>query len=93
MDHILHNISLIILFIGIIFMTVYVTKASNNNYRTYIDQEMLKNNKLKRLYPKQNIYNYNVSDSYKDMFKQQTVWLGYQTFNPANDKFMNPIIY
>ena len=93
MHTILHNISLILLCAGIIFMTVYVTKASNNNYHSYMDQEMLKNSKLKRLYPKQNIYNYSVSDSYKDMFKQQTAWLGYQTFNPADEKFKNPKIY
>ena len=93
MDHILHNIALIILCTGIIFMTVYVTKASNNNFRTYQEEKMLKDSKLKRLYPKQNIYNYNVSDSYKNMFKDQTAWLGYQTFNPANQDFMHPRIY
>ena len=34
MNHILHNISLIILGLGIILLTVYITKASSNGFKT-----------------------------------------------------------
>jgi hypothetical protein len=81
------------LFFGIIFLTVYVTKASNNGFLTFQERTMIQDTILKRLNKKQSIYNYRVSEDYKKMFTEQSVWLGYQTFDPANEDFIHPTIY
>lgn len=62
------------LFTGIIMMTVYITKASGINYMT--------NNQLSLMKHKENIYDYRVSEVYKKMFSQPSIWLGYQDFDP-----------
>jgi hypothetical protein len=81
MNHIIHNISLIILFAGIIMMTVYITKASSYNYMTN-EQVLLMKQNLRRKEPVQNIYDYRVSETYEKMFSQPSIWLGYQDFDP-----------
>jgi len=84
MNHILYNISLIILVIGIILMTVYITKASNNGYLTYHKQ--LLNNRGKTINKQyQSIYDYKVNKEYQKMFSQPSIWMGYQDFD-AKDK-------
>jgi hypothetical protein len=93
MNHVLYNLSLIMLFFGIIFMVVYVTKASNNGFLTFQERAMIEDTILKRLNKKQNIYNYRVSEDYKKMFTEQSVWLGYQSFDPDTNDFYNPKIY
>lgn len=80
MNHILHNISLIILFLGIIVMTVYITKASSNGFLTFEQQLIEKQNRLRRRNPI-SIYDYRVSKEYKKMFSQPSIWLGYQDFD------------
>ena len=75
MIHILYNISLIILFAGIIMMTIYITKAYGFNYMT-------NKQNLRRKEPVQNIYDYRVSKAYEKMFSQPSIWLGYQDFDP-----------
>jgi hypothetical protein len=82
MNHILYNISLIILFIGIIMMTVYITKASDFNYMTNA-QKILMNQNLIKTKPVENIYDYRVSKAYENMFLQPSIWLGYQEFDPT----------
>lgn len=81
MNHIIHNISLIILFAGIIMMTIYITKASGFNYMTN-EQKLLMKQNLRRKEPVQNIYDYRVSKAYEKMFSQPSIWLGYQDFDP-----------
>jgi len=83
MNYILYNISLIILFIGIIMMTVYITKASNFNYMTNKQKLLIRQN-LRRKEPVQNIYDYRVSKEYEKMFTQPSIWLGYQDFDPEH---------
>jgi hypothetical protein len=81
MNHILYNISLIILFAGIIMMTIYITKASGINYMTN-EQKLLMKQNLRRKEPVQNIYDYRVSKAYEKMFSQPSIWLEYQDFDP-----------
>ncbi len=81
MNHILHNISLIILFAGIIMMTVYITKASGLNYMTN-EQKLLMKQNLNKNEQVKNIYDYRVSKDYEKMFSQPSIWLGYQDFDP-----------
>ena len=50
MNHILYNISLLILVIGIILMTVYITKASNNGYLTSDKQKLNKDYLIEKPY-------------------------------------------
>ena len=85
MNHILHNISLIILAVGIILLTVYITKASSNGYVSYDKYLLNKQSGLKRIQPEQNIYDYRVSKEYKKMFSQPSIWMGYQDYDP-NEK-------
>ncbi len=81
MNHIVYNISLIIIFAGIIMMTVYITKASGFNYMTGEEKLLMKQN-LRRKEPVQDIYEYRVSKAYEKMFSQPSIWLGYQDFDP-----------
>jgi len=83
MNHIIHNISIIILTVGIIMMVVYVTKASNNNFLT--SEQMLM--RRRAMHPKESgetIYDYKVSKAYKKMFSEPSVLFGYQTLDPEN---------
>ena len=88
MDNLLQNISIVILAIGIILMTVYITKASNNGFLTYEEREMSK--RRPRLNPGQNIYNYRVNKEYSMMFSEQPAWLGYQYIDKKDREFRNP---
>lgn len=83
MNHILHNISLIILAGGIIMLTVYITKASSFNFMTN-EQVLLMRQNLRRKEPVQEIYDYRVSKAYEKMFSQPSIWLGYQDFDPED---------
>jgi hypothetical protein len=82
MNHILYNISLVILVIGIILMTVYITKASNNSYLTYDKQILNKQAGLKKTRSDNSIYDYKVNKEYQKMFSQPSIWMGYQDFDP-----------
>lgn len=74
MNHLLHNISLILIFFGIIMMTIYVTKSNyiktpqlqkmpntinDNNKMSYVDQA----------------YNERVSKKFDTMFRNNPPWL------------------
>jgi hypothetical protein len=81
MNLLIYNISLLILFSGIIMMTVYITRATTNNFMTS-EQKLLMNQNLRRKEPVANIYDYRVSEAYEKMFSQPSIWLGYQDFDP-----------
>lgn len=81
MNHILYNISLIILVTGIIMLTVYITKASSFNYFRNDEIKLMRQN-LRRKEPVKEIYDYRVSKEYERMFSQPSIWLGYQDFDP-----------
>ena len=83
MNHIIHNISVIILTIGIIMMVVYVTKASNNNFLTS-EQELMRRRAMKPTESDGTVYDYKVSKAYKKMFSEPSVLFGYQTLDPEN---------
>jgi uncharacterized protein YxeA len=83
MNHIIHNISVIILTIGIIMMVVYVTKATNNNFLTS-EQMLMRRNAMKPTESDGTVYDYKVSKAYKKMFSEPSVLFGYQTLDPDN---------
>jgi hypothetical protein len=70
MNHILYNISIIILFFGIILMVIYITKA------TYTPP--LKPTGIRRKY-NNDIYDDNPSQIFKPMFNQPSTWSGYES--------------
>lgn len=84
MNHILYNISLIILSLGIILLTVYITKASSNGFKTS-DTILMEQQELERqrrgLSSEESIYDYRPSKMYKKMFSNPSVWLGYSDFD------------
>jgi hypothetical protein len=84
MNNILYNISLIILSLGIILITVYVTKATSTNYLTYYNQLLAnqENKSYKPYNPYLNVYNDRPTQTYKNMFLQSEPWLGYETYDP-----------
>lgn len=83
MNHILYNISIIILVGGIIMLTIYITKASSFNFMTNQQILLMKQN-LRRKEPVKEIYDYRVSKEYEKMFSQPSIWLGYQDFDPED---------
>lgn len=83
MNHILHNISLIILGFGLILLVVYITKASSNGFQT-TDVINMQNNMLRQRHNDINIFDYKVSKEYKKMFSEPSIWQGYQSFDPAD---------
>ena len=78
MNHIIHNISVIILTIGIIMMVVYVTKASNNNFLTS-EQELMRRRAMKPTESDGTVYDYKVSKAYKKMFSERKTITKYLT--------------
>lgn len=81
MNHIIYNLALIILFAGIIMMTVYITRASLFNFMT-TDKLSLVRASQQRINPSKTIYDYYISKEYEKMFSQPSIWLGYQDFDP-----------
>lgn len=75
MNHILYNISIIILFFGIILMVIYITKA------THIPP--LKPTGIRRKY-NNDIYDDNPSQIFKPMFNQPSTWSGYESVVEEN---------
>lgn len=88
MDNILYNISLIILIFGVILMTVYITKATTNGFLTFQERMMIKDSILRNNFPKQNLYNYRVSNDYKRMFSDPTINVGYMPIQTDNETFI-----
>jgi hypothetical protein len=84
MNYILYNIALIFIGWGIILMTIYITKASTNSFKTTNQillekQEYLKNNSLQP--NNETIYDLKPSNIYNKMFSNSSVWFGYSDFN------------
>jgi hypothetical protein len=84
MNHILHNISIIILSLGIILITVYITKASSNGFKTtdiILMDHHEKERMRRRNIPNESIYDYRPSKVYNKMFTDHSVWHGYSDFD------------
>ncbi len=60
----LYNISLILLFTGIILMTIYITKSYNNSHVIKEDNKYINN-----------IYNERPSVKFKDMFNDKSLYI------------------
>jgi hypothetical protein len=79
MNHILYNISIIMLLLGIILLTYYLTKANNKPDNSFCLKEA-------------NITNTQVEDAYKMrpseifhvMFNNPSLWQGYETVKVTN---------
>jgi hypothetical protein len=84
MNHILYNISILILGFGIILMTVYITKATTKNNQI-INLNGLSNRRHQSgITETGEIYDSRPSKTYSKMFSQPSLWLGYQEFD-ANE--------
>jgi hypothetical protein len=77
MNHIIHNISIILIFFGIILLTYNLTK-SYNKCSIVVQQKQEVN---------QNIVNQDrPSKVYNKMFNSPDVWMGYADFDTKNFK-------
>jgi hypothetical protein len=85
MNHILYNFAILMLGLGIILMTKYITLASSNNFMTQEQLLLNKQNGLRRRANDIDIYNYRISKEYNKMFSQPSVLLGYQDFEKDNN--------
>jgi len=77
MNHILYNIAVIMLLIGTILLTSYITKAYNkpNNQNTTCN---LNNNDKEPTVDE--VYKMRPSNIYKVMFNEPSIWQGYQSY-------------
>lgn len=69
------NITIIILILGIILLTIYITKATTNYYnKSY-------NYGLNQYYLYDDIYSYKISDVLKTMFTEPEIIQDYKTID------------
>jgi len=89
MNHILHNISLLMLGLGIILLTVYITKATSNGFKT-TDIILMEQQELERrrrgIKSDESIYDTRPSKVYKKMFSDPSNWFGYADFDENDIK-------
>jgi hypothetical protein len=83
MIYILNNISIILLFCGIIFMSIYLTKAISNEL-------LLQQNSNKMSIDENTIYDIKPSKVYNKMFSNPSIGFGYNEFD---DKDITDKIY
>lgn len=81
MNHILHNISLLILLIGIIMLTTYITKA--NNQCNVIRREIIKDSKSSDNYKRS--FDVRPKNEFKKMFDVNSPWVGYAELTVDQD--------
>lgn len=72
MNHIIHNISIVFMFFGIILLTYNLTKTYNQCPNTQAKSESKQNFSLESERP---------SRIFNKMFKLPDVWMGYADFN------------
>ena len=75
MNHIIHNISIILIFFGIILLTINLTKSYNNCPIIINEKQQINQN---------NIYQERPSKMYDKMFSQPELWMGYADFDIKN---------
>jgi hypothetical protein len=80
----LNNISVIILLLGIILITVYVTRATTSNYKTVYQKLADENKGLRRKKYVENIFDLRPSKTFSSMFNEPSVWQGYKSFDPSD---------
>ena len=78
MNHLLYNISIIMVSIGIIMLTYYLTKAYNYNQLNTINSTINEENiNIKNTLDE--IYDNRPSKIFKNMFNEPSIWQGYET--------------
>ena len=75
MNHIIHNISIILIFFGIILLTINLTKSYNKCPIIINEKQQINQN---------NIYQNRPSKMYDKMFSQPELWMGYADFDIKN---------
>ena len=75
MNHIIHNISIILIFFGIILLTINLTKSYNKCPIIINEKQQTTQN---------NIYQERPSKMYDKMFSQPELWMGYADFDIKN---------
>jgi hypothetical protein len=75
MNHIIHNISIILIFFGIILLTINLTKSYNKCPIIINEKQQINQN---------NIYQERPSKMYDKMFSQPELWMGYADFDIKN---------
>ncbi len=78
MNHILYNIAVMMLLIGIILLTSYVTKAYNKPINNQNTKCSLDSNEKEPTVDE--VYKMRPSNIYKVMFNEPSIWQGYQTY-------------
>ena len=72
MNHLLYNISIVMLLVGILLLTYYLTKAYN------IPQSNCNINNNEKSLSLDEIHNQRPSDIFKVMFNEPSIWQGYE---------------
>ena len=75
MNHIIHNISIILIFFGINLLTINLTKSYNKCPIIINEKQQINQN---------NIYQERPSKMYDKMFSQPELWMGYADFDIKN---------
>lgn len=82
MNHILHNISLIILCLGIILMTIYITKSYSTKNKSFKISDPQTNDPMNP-----DAYVQRPATIFKDMFIGNSSWLNkYQSIDNASQQ-------
>ena len=76
MNHLLYNISLIMLLVGILMLTYYLTKVYNNDNQLKITNDIYKQESSL-----DDVYDMRPSQIYKVMFNEPSIWQGYETID------------
>lgn len=79
MNHLLYNIALIMLLVGILMLTYYLTKAYNTN-----SQIKITNDEYNQEQTLDDVYDMRPSQIYKVMFNEPSIWQGYETIQSKN---------
>ena len=77
MNHIIHNISVILIFVGIILLTINLTKSYNRCPAAILTKPNVDQNTKDQDRP---------SKIFNKMFSQPDVWMGYADFDTKNAK-------
>ena len=83
--NIIRNLSVLILFFGIIIMTVYITKSYGNRFNNQIMRKArldIKKKEMNKLLKKHN--SERPSKVFGNMFSEPTVWMGYSDQDTIN---------
>ena len=75
MNHIIHNISVILILFGVILLTYNLTKSYNKCKIVRQNEMVDRRQKLNQERP---------GEIYQKMFRQNDVWMGYADFNARN---------